>query len=401
MIEKVIPVVEKIFYPSLEAKTRYVFNEGGTRSAKTYTLNQVMFQLAANATKPTIISIVSETMPHLRKGAMRDFFLFLKEDELYNESNHNKSENIYTVNNSIIEFFSADATSKVHGPERDYLFANEIQNIKYEIFFHLAQRTRIRVFADWNPVQEFFIHTKYLQDEQYKDDITYIHSTILDNPFVSPEIKKDVERRAKRDNNYRDVYLLGKLGKLEGLVFKDWVSITKMPTEAKVDIYGLDFGYTNDPTALVHVMINRHDIYIDELIYQTGLQNRQTTALMIREDVNRYSPIYADSAEPKSIDEIHALGFNCKPCLKGADSIINGINMVKQYKIHVTERSINLIKELRNYKYIEDKNGRTLNKPIDLFNHAIDAMRYAVQTHMKPTQQTQQVVFRPTRTNKV
>jgi len=169
-------VIKKLYLPSLKARTRYVLNEGGTRSGKTFTTNQVFFHMAAEAEKPTIFSTVSETMPHLRKGAMRDFFNFLKENELYQPSKHNKSENFYEVGKSIIEFFSADSPDKVHGPERDYLFLNELQNIPYEIYFHLAQRTRIRVFADWNPTHEFYVHTKLLNKDRKSTRLNSSHT---------------------------------------------------------------------------------------------------------------------------------------------------------------------------------------------------------------------------------
>src|ERR1035437_2950273 len=216
-----IPVSD-IYFRNLDANTRYVFNEGGTRSSKTYSINQVAYTKAVQSVSPIIFSIVSETMPHLRKGAMRDFILFLKNNGLYNEKYHNKSENIFEFNKSIVEFFSVDSPGKVHGPERDYLFVNECQYIDYDTFFHLAERTRKQIYADWNPVNEFWVYPEFIENPQYKDNITLIHSTIFDNPFVSEEIKRDVLLRAERDPNYKRVYLEGKIGQLEGIIYPRW-----------------------------------------------------------------------------------------------------------------------------------------------------------------------------------
>jgi phage terminase large subunit len=371
--------VDKIFDPCWKAKTRYVFCEGGTRSAKTFSINQVLYAIAVEATKPTVISIVSETMPHLKRGAMRDFFNWLISCKLYNPKNHNKTDNTYKVKKSTIEFFSADSPDKVHGPERDYVFINEVQNIKYEIFFHLAQRTRIRIFADWNPTEELFVHTKFLNDPQYKDDITYIHSTIFDNPFVSEEIKKDVLRRANVDDLYRTVYLEGKIGIREGLIFKNWDQVDKLPEKGKVK-FGLDFGFTNDPSALIKVVETDNARYVDELLYQTEMLNRDIIKRMKKIGIlENYDEIIADSAEPKSIEEIKRAGFNIKGAYKGPDSIKSGIDRIKSKQLYVTKRSINVIKELRNYSWVLDKDEKPTNKPIDGFNHALDALRYAIE----------------------
>ena len=370
-------VIEKIYIPAIESKTRYVLNEGGTRSGKTFSTLQALFHIAVVSNQPLIISIVSETLPHLKKGAMRDFINFLKANDLYNPAKHNKTENIYHVGKSMIEFFSADSSDKFHGPERDILFVNELQNISYEVFFHLAQRTRLRVFADWNPTHEFFIHQKYLNNPDYTADTTYIHSTIFDNPFVAPAIKTEVLRRAKHDENYKRVYLQGKIGTLEGLIFPDFSMIDRMP-EGNI-LYGLDFGFSSDPSVLVGVIEQDDAIYIDEIFYNTGLHNRDICTLLNSNGIRKgYDEITADSAEPKSISEISLAGFNIKPALKGADSVRAGIDRIKSKKIYVTKNSVNLIRELRSYRWVTDKNGKATNKPMDGFDHAIDAVRYAI-----------------------
>jgi len=374
-----------IFRKNLEASTRFVFNQGGTRSSKTYSLMQLVHHLAACVLDNKIISVVSETMPHMKKGAMRDFFIFLAQYELYDPRCHNKSDNIYRIGTNIIEFFSADSPDKVHGPGRDYLFVNEIQNISYETFFHLAQRTNIRIYADYNPTNEFWVFDKFLNEPAYKDDITYIHSTIFDNPFVSDAIKKDVLIRSNSDSNYRKVYLEGEPGTLEGLVFEKFDIIDEMPDIESA--YGLDWGFTNDPTAFVKVAIKGNDIFLHEMLYRSELTNSDLIGLIKSFGVrSNYDELFADSAEPKSIEDLRRAGFNIKPCIKGEDSIRKGIDKMKEFNLHVTKSSINLIRELRNYAWVMDKDGRPTNKPCDFMNHAIDAARYAITTKLlKPT----------------
>ena len=340
--------------------------------------------MIANEEQGKIISIVSETMPHLKKGAMRDFFSFLNAADIYDPKQHNKTDNIYKVGTSIIEFFSADSSDKVHGPGRDYLFVNEIQNLTYETFFHLAQRTNVRIYADYNPTHNFWVYPQFINEPEYKTDLTYIHSTIFDNPFVSEAIKKDVMIRASKDANYRKVYLEGIPGTLEGLVFETFNIIGEMP-EGMNYVYGLDFGFSNDPTAITKMAIHNDDLFIDELIYRTGLTNADIISLMKESGIRpTYDELIADSAEPKSIEDILRAGFNVKPSAKGADSIRSGIDTMKQFNIHITKRSVNIIKEFRNYSWIMDKNGNPTNKPSDNFNHAIDSIRYGSQALAKP-----------------
>lgn len=372
------PKVNSIFWTMKEATTRYIFNEGGTRSGKTYSILQLFYALALDSEKPLVFSVVSETMPHLKKGAIRDFYSFLDANSIFFPEDQNKTDSTYKVKNSIIEFFSADSVGKVHGPERDYLFVNEIQNVSYEIFFHLSQRTRIQIFTDWNPTHEFFMHTHYLNDPLYKSDITYIHSTIFDNKFVSEEIKKEVLRRSERDENYKTIYLEGKIGRFEGLIFPNVQLIDEMP-ETETRLFGLDFGYSHDPAALVEVIIQGENIYLDEIIYQTGLSNKALSLKMDEAGITkRVSKIFADSAEPKSIDDLYLDRWNIVGATKGADSLMWGISLMKEFNIHVTKSSLNLINEFRNYTFAKDKNGKELNVPIDLWNHGIDACRYAI-----------------------
>jgi phage terminase large subunit len=364
-----------VYFKNLEAETRYVFNEGGTRSTKTYSLNQIAYTLAGESKTPIIFSIVSETMPHLRKGAMRDFFGFLKKNNLYNEKEHNKSENIYYVNDSLIEFFSVDTPGRVHGPERDYLFVNELQYIDYDTFFHLSQRTRKRIYADWNPVSEFWVYEQYINNPQYKDDITVIHSTLYNNPFISEEIKKDILLRADRDPNYKRVYLEGRIGMLEGVIYPNW-SYGDFDNSLPFG-FGLDFGFHPDPDAMVKIAIDEKNrkIYAKECFYLNGLQISD-----LKQAVKLYAKshdlIIADSADPRMISELRHSGLNIKGVVKAEGSVIEGIRLVQDYDIITDKESINLVKELRNHSW-NDKKAGIPNKG---FNHLLSGIRYYTQS---------------------
>lgn len=371
-----IPVSD-IYYKNLDAITRYVFDEGGTRSTKTYSINQVAYTKAIQSPTPIIFSIVSETMPHLRKGAMRDFILFLKNNGLYNEKHHNKSENIFEFNKSIVEFFSVDTPGKVHGPERDYLFVNELQYIDYDTFFHLAQRTRKQIFADWNPTSDFWVYEQFVNNPQYKDDITLIHSTLYDNPFISPEIKKDILLRAERDPNYKTVYLEGKIGQLEGVIYPNW-SYGDFDNSLPYG-FGLDFGFHPDPDAMVKIAIDEKNrkIYAKECF---NLNNLQVFDLktVIATHTKAWELIVADSANPRLITELRK-EFNIKGVEKRSGSVVEGVRLVQDYDIITDKESVNLVKELRNYTWNDKKAGI----PNDSFNHLLDALRYYVHETTK------------------
>jgi phage terminase large subunit len=373
-----------IFFKNLEAKTRYVFNEGGTRSSKTYSLAQTAYTKAAQSETPIIFSIVSETMPHLRKGVMRDFLYFLKSNNLYTEKDHNKTDNIYQVNKSIIEFFSVDTPGKIHGPERDYLFVNELQYIDYDTFFHLSQRTRKQIYADWNPVSEFFVYEQYINNPQYKNDITVIHSTLLDNPFLAEEIKKDIYRRAERDPNYKRVYLEGLIGQMEGVIYPNW-SYGEFNTSLPYG-FGLDFGFHPDPDAMVKIAIDEKNrkIYAKECFYANNLQISD-----LRKEVRLYAKshelIIADSADPRMISELRNTPLNIKGVVKAEGSVIEGIRLVQDYEIITDKESVNLRKELRNHTWNDKKAGI----PNTGWNHLLSGIRYFVQstTARKPVHQ--------------
>ena len=349
--------------------------QGGTSAGKTFGILPILIDLCCK-TELLEISVVAESIPHLKRGAIKDFKKIMVLTGRWNQNRWNATDFKYTfANNSAIEFFSAENDSKLRGARRDYLYMNEANNMTFHAYTELASRTKKGVYLDWNPVNEFWFHTDLMNDH----DVDFLIVNYEDNeacPDSALNFILKAKEKAKTSTfwaNWYNVYGLGQLGSLEGVVFPNWEQIDTIPTEANFLGCGLDFGYSNDPTALIAVYEYNGQIIADEMIYSTSLLNSDIIKMM-RQD--KRLPIWADSAEPKSIEEIRRAGFNIKAVVKGADSINFGISVLQQRDILVTKQSTNLIKELRNYSWDTDKTGKKLNRPIDDFNHAIDAMRY-------------------------
>lgn len=355
----------------LTLKKRIRAVAGGTSAGKTISILQLLIDDAQTDKKPTLTSVVSESFPHLRKGAMRDFLSIMKEHGYYKDSRWSKTDYTYTFESgSQIEFFSADQSGKVRGPRRDRLFVNEVNNVPQETFEQLVLRTKEYVWADWNPVSEFYMYTDYIGK---RNDLDFIILTYLDNEALDKSIVAEIESR-KSNKMFWQVYGLGQLGESEGRVYTGWQIIDEIPHEARLERYGLDFGYSNDPTSIIALYYYNGGYIVDEICYQKGLSNKQIVDIF--NNLQR-ALIIADSAEPKSIDELKSYGLNVLPTVKGADSIVQGIQYVQDQRISITKRSVNVIKEYRNYLWRTDRDGRILNIPMDLFNHAMDALRYA------------------------
>jgi phage terminase large subunit len=350
---------------------RRALNEGGTYSSKTWSILSALYLIAAGAKEPLLISIVSESLPHLKRGCIRDFRAIL--GDAWDGSAYNKTEQTYTVKLSTIEFFGADESSKIRGPRRDILYLNEANNIPWDTARGLDVRTKIFTFADWNPVSEFWAHEYWVGNPENE----YIHSTYQDALNVlPPEVVKNIESN-RNDPNWWNIYGLGKLGKIEGLVYPHFEQVNELPQGDY--FYGLDFGYSNDPSVLTKNVIIEDRLYSQELIYQTGLTNDMISNRMNELGVRQhYDEIFADAAEPKSIEEIYRSGFNIKACPKGADSVEYGHQKVRQYKQYWTKDSTNCIKEQRNFRYIPDKDGKLTDKTTHNFSHGMDSRRYAV-----------------------
>lgn len=370
--------VGKIFNGTLTAMRkgkRVIACKGGTRSGKTWSLLQLCYTLAMNK-RNILVSVVGESVPFLKRGAMRDFKTMLGND--WHEEWWNATDKVYTfpATKSSIEFFSADNIGKVHGSSRDYLFINECYFILYETFRQLAVRTRKTIFLDYNPRSRFWVDEHLLDRESTE----LIHSTYRDNPFLSAEQIAEIESN-KSDANWWRVYGEGETGSVEGLIYTSWDIVDAMPT-SRHEYIGIDFGFTNDPTAILRVVKSGGELYVDELCYRRGYDNTMIARLLKDEGCNAYTDIVADSAEPKSIREINAFGLNCKAVTKSPDSILNGIQVLQRYKLHVTKRSIGTINELRNYSWKQDVNGNYINKPVGIFDHAMDALRYVGLTYL-------------------
>lgn len=358
---------------ALKKRIRVV--QGGTSAGKTIGILEVLIDLAQRDERPTLTSIVSESFPHLKRGAMRDFLNIMEEQGYFVPSRWNKTDSTYTFETgSKIEFFSVDQPAKTRGPRRDRLFGNECNNWPFEAFDQLEVRTNEFVFLDFNPTNEFWLHEQVLGK---RDDIEHIVLTYRDNEALSPAIVQSIEQRRNRAGWWR-VYGEGQLGEVEGKIYRDWQIIDEIPHEARLERFGLDFGYTNDPTGLVAIYYFNGGYIIDEIAFLRGLDNKQIADTILNEP--HQALVVADAAEPKSIDEIRSYGVNIIAARKGPDSVRNGIQTVQAQRISVTKRSVNVIKEYRNYLWATDKDGKFLspNEPEHLWSHSMDAIRYAI-----------------------
>lgn len=351
--------------------------QGGTSAGKTIGILEILIDYAQSDDKPTITSIVSESFPHLKRGVIRDFISILQEHGYFRDARWNKTDYVYTFETgSQIEFFSVDQPGKVKGPRRDRLFINEANNIPYEAFDQLEVRTKELIFLDWNPSSDFWFYTDVLRK---RNDVDHIVLTYKDNEALSPEIVDSIEQRRSRAGWWK-VYGLGLLGEIEGKIYREWNIIEELPHEARLERYGLDFGYTNDPTAVVAIYYHNGGFILDEITYTKGLSNKQIADTFLDRQA---ALVIADSAEPKSIDEIRGYGVDIQPTDKGKDSVAHGIQIVQAQRISVTQRSVNVIKEYRNYLWETDRNGKVLNVPEHQWSHGMDAIRYAMVSLVK------------------
>lgn len=363
-------------------KKRKKVIQGGTSAGKTFGILPILIDRCIR-TPMLETSVVSESIPHLRRGAMKDFLKIMISTGRYRDGQWNRSALKYTfTNGSYIEFFSVEQPDKLRGARRNVLYVNEANNIPFEAYNQLSIRTSGDIWIDFNPTANFWAHKEVAS----QDDADFITLTYLDNEALPETIVKDIESardKAKESAywyNWWQVYGLGKVGSLDGVCLTGWEEI-KLPTDARLLCFGMDFGYSNDPSTLIGLYKYNDSYIFDEVIYQKKLLNSDISNLFKSNDIN--SVVYADSAEPKSIAELRTYGHNVMPCTKGKDSIVYGINLINQNKIFVTSRSKNLIKELQSYTWIKDREGNTINKPIDAFNHCIDAARYAITSQLK------------------
>ena len=366
----------------LELKKRLKVIQGGSSAGKTIAILLILIDKAQNE-QGKLFSVVSETVPHLKRGAIRDFLSIMESHKYFNENNWNRTDYIYTFHGgSKIEFFSADNPSKVRGPRRDVLFINECNNVKYETYIQLAIRTNEDIYLDYNPVSQFWVHDEIVPTHEHD----FLILTYLDNETLPETIVKEIEQRKDR-KNFWTVYGMGKLGEAEGKIYSDWEIIDEIPHRARLERYGLDFGYTNDPTALVAVYYYDNGYILDEIAFRRGMSNKIIADTILSQEYPAL--VIADSSEPKSIDEIKSHGVNITGVSKKRGETKDqtfvkwSIDLVQDQRISVTKRSLNIIKEYRNYLWQTDRDGNILNNPEHEFSHSLDAIRYALVSIIK------------------
>jgi phage terminase large subunit len=366
--------------------------QGGTSAGKTFGILPILIDRAIR-NDMLEVSVVSESIPHLRRGAIKDFLKLMMMTGRYRDSHWNRSSLKYTfTNGSYIEFFSVEQPDKLRGARRNVLYVNEANNVPFEAYNQLAIRTSGDIWIDFNPTANFWAHTEVVG----QDDSDFITLTYLDNEALPDTIVADIEsakEKAKEStywSNWWKVYGLGQVGSLDGVCVPDWKEID-LPKEARLLCYGMDFGYSNDPTTLIGLYKYNDSYIFDEVIYQKKMLNSDISDLFKAKGIR--DMVYADSAEPKSIAELNTYGHTVLPCTKGKDSIVYGINLINQNKIFVTRSSKNLVKELQSYTWVKDREGNTVNKPIDAFNHCIDAARYAITSQLENPNKGQYFVY--------
>lgn len=369
--------VSKAFNKIVKIKDTVRVIQGAGGSSKTYSILQYLIMVCIKAKKPLTISIVSESFPHLRRGAAKDLIDILINEGIYDEKNHNKTNNSYKLNGCTIEWFGVEDGGKLRGARRDILFVNEANNINREAFTQLLIRTKQYVFLDYNPS-----HLSWIKEYIKDDKSNFVKLTYLDNEFLSPNVIKHYKDAIKKADagssywkNFVAVYVYGEEGQVEGTIYT-YELIEGVPSDCKYSGSGLDFGF-NDPNALVKVYRRgERDLIIDESLYKSGLLNNQIVNHIKSDEELKQNIIVCDSARPEIISELRQNGIPAKSVKKGAGSILNGISILQEYNLFVTKNSENLISELNNYTWEKDNNGEKLNTPIDKHNHLLDALRY-------------------------
>ena len=363
-------------------KNRIKVIQGGSSAGKTIGILILLIDKCIK--EPNLeVSIVSESIPHLRRGAIRDFLKIMKDTGRYIASNYNKTLLRYEfTNGSYMEFFSADSEEKLRGGRRQILYINECNSINYEAYLQLAIRTSGDIYLDYNPSARFWVHTEVIN----QPNTDFIILNYKDNQALPDEVVKMLESNREKAatstywDNWCKVYLDGEIGQVEGTIFNDYEVIDKIPEDARLLGYGLDFGYSYDPAALIALYKYNDDIIVDEVVYQTGLLNSELSSIMKQYGVT--GEIFADSAEPKSIHELKRYGHQVKSVEKGKDSVNYGIQILQQKKMFVTQRSENVLNEFQKYMWKKDRNGGYDTTPIDAHNHACDALRYVAMSKL-------------------
>ena len=381
--------VTTIFERNYDSTAKIVVNRGGTRSSKTYSINQIcaLWLITGKYGENEYLSegtwtSVRKYRTNLDGTIIRDFEEILKFNNWYDIVQHNKTKKTYKFRNRLVEFIGADDQQKLRGAKRNILYCNEANELEYkQEFFQLLMRTENKIFVDFNPDDEQVWINQELEIKRSKEvgDVDVIVSNYKDNIYLPESLVKEIEYLQQTDKEFWKIYGLGEYGNISGVVFENVHYVNTMP-DCKLVAVGLDFGYSLDPSAALMVYRKDNELYLKEILYEKGLTN-QDLAERLKPIIGR-TEVICDSAEPKSIEELYRLGLNSKPAVKGKDSILNGIDILKRFKINVVNSS-NLKKEFRSYKWAVDKYGNSLQKPVDKFNHLLDALRYVALIHLK------------------
>ena len=368
------PIFQKNYDEWQSKKHRFIVNEGGTGSSKTYSIAQ-LFLIILVKEKNAHLTICRNNLPQLRGSAMKDFFDIMEEAEIYREDNHNKTERIYRYGSNEVNFISVEESRKLRSQKRDYLWINEANEMSLESYRQLNMRTKKQVFMDYNPSDEFhWIYDHILTRQK----AVCIHSTYKDNPYLDKEIIDEIEHYKETDTNYWNIYGLGKHGISALKIYSNWIFCNELP-EGEI-IYGLDFGF-NHPTALVQINLKDDDMYWKELLYETHLTDVDIIDKLKQLNVSKIFPIYADNEKPDSIVAIRNAGYNIRPAKKDKGSVAAGIKMIKSRKLYITKDSLNLLKELKSYSWIE-KDGKPTDEVVKAHDHLLDGGRYGIYTHL-------------------
>ena len=380
IIDKTVELfkVGPLYSANLNSKASVCVNQGGTSSGKTYSILQVIFTILSQ--EKAVCTVVGQDIPNLKAGALRDALNIYEGSALLKSlvQSYNKTDRIFKFNNgSELEFKSYEDGQDAKSGKREYCFINEANGISFEVFDQLYWRTTKRMWIDYNPNAEFWAH-----ELRSDPNVQFFYSDHRHNPFLSQATRDKIEAIKLKDETLWRVYARGLTGRIEGLIFRNW-EIGEVPSTARFIAGGKDFGFTNDPTTLIDVYEGDGYLYADERLYMHGLTNQDINKQLQSFDYNKRNKIVADSADPKSIEELRRMGWNIEGANKGPDSVIAGINKIKEYKLVVTPRSVNLRKELNNYKWKVDKNGNPENVPVDFFNHCIDPIRYVALNYLQ------------------
>ena len=357
----------QVYEHLLDSEKKIIIEQGGTRSGKTYNiLLWIIFQYCTQ-NKNQIVTICRKTFPALRATVMRDFLDILRNNNLYREEDHNKTNNEYQLFGNLVEFISLDQPQKVRGRKRNLLFANEVNELLWEDWQQLLFRTEGRIIGDFNPSDEYhWLYEKVIS----REDCAFFKTTYKDNPFLSAELISEIERLKDTDEQYWQIYGLGERAISRATIFT-FTEIDKIPDYASFLSYGLDYGFTNDSTAMIAIYKYEHNLYFKELLYRTGMTTIDIHNFL--KESNIQGAIYADTSEPRLNEELRRFGWNIR---KSEKNVLAGIDMLKRHKLHITKDSINAIREFRNYKWKEDKTGLITNVPMDGNDHTCDSARY-------------------------